>query len=39
MAKAKYIYGKGNSSIIISQIIQNYFQNKIQNLNILNKLN
>ena len=39
MAKAQYIYGKGNSSIIISQIIQNYFQNKIQNLNFLNKLN
>ena len=30
MAKSKNIYGKGNSRIIISQIIQNYFQNKIQ---------
>ena len=39
MAKAQYIYGKGNSRIIISQIIQNYFQNNIQNLNRLNKLN
>lgn len=39
MAKAQYIYGKGNSSIIISQIIQNYFQNKSQNLNVLDKLN
>jgi len=39
MAKVQYIYGKGNSRIIISEIIQNYFQNKSQNLNRLNKLN
>ena len=39
MAKVQYIYGKGNSSIIISQIIQNFFQNKLLNLNELNKLN
>ena len=39
MAKPKYIYGKGNSSIIISQIIQNYFQKKLQNLKQFNKLN
>jgi len=39
MAKAQYIYGKGNSSIIISQIIHNYFHNKFQNFNFLNKLN
>ena len=39
MAKRQNIYGKGNTSIIITQIIQNYFQNKLQNLNILNKLN
>ena len=39
MAKPQYIYGKGNSRIIITQIIQNYFQNKLQNLNKLKKLN
>ena len=39
MAKHQYIYGKGNTRIIITQIIQNYFQNKLQNLNNLNKLN
>ena len=39
MANPQFIYGKGNSSIIISQIIQNYFQNKSQNINNLNKLN
>ena len=39
MAKPKFIYGKGNSSIIISQIIQNYFQKKLQNLKKFNKLN
>ena len=37
IAKPKYIYGNGNSSIIISQIIQNYFQNNIQNS--INNLN
>ena len=36
MAKVQYIYGKGNSRIIISEIIQNYFQNQSQNLNKLN---
>ena len=35
MTKDKYIYGKGNSSIIISQIIKEYFHNKLQ-MNILN---
>ena len=39
MTKPQYIYGKGNSRIIITQIIQNYFQNKLQNLNKLKKLN
>ena len=39
MAKPQYIYGKGNSRIIITQIIQNYFQNKLQSSNILDKLN
>ena len=39
MAKAQSIYGKGNSRIIISNIIQNYFQNKFLNQNILSKLN
>jgi len=39
MGKVQYIYGKGNTSIIISKIIQNYFQNKSQNLNEVNKLN
>ena len=39
MAKRQYIYGKGNTRIIIAKIIQNYFQNKLQNLNIKNKLN
>jgi len=39
MAKVQYIYGKGNTSIIISEIIQNYFQNKSQNSKELNKLN
>ena len=39
MAKVQNIYGKGNSRIIISQIIQNFFQNKLSNLNELNKLN
>ena len=38
MAKVQYIYGKGNSSIIISHIIQNFFQNKLKNLNEMNKL-
>jgi UDP-N-acetylglucosamine 2-epimerase (non-hydrolysing) len=38
MAKPQYIYGKGNSRIIIAQIILNYFQNKL-NLNKLKKLN
>ena len=39
MAKPQFIYGKGNSRIIITQIIQNYFQNKLQSSNLLNKLN
>ena len=39
MAKVQNIYGKGNTSIIISEIIQNYFQNKSQNLDEINKLN
>ena len=40
MNKAKNIYGKGNSSLIISQIIQNYFTKKnISNSISLNKLN
>ena len=39
MAKAQSIYGKRKSRIIISNIIQNYFQDKFQNQNILNKLN
>ena len=30
MSTCKYVYGKGNSSIIISDIIKNYFENKIQ---------
>ena len=38
MAKVQYIYGKGNSSLIISHIIQNFFQNKLKNLNEMNKL-
>ena len=29
ISKPQYIYGKGNSSVIISKIIQNYFENKI----------
>ena len=39
MAKPKFIYGRGNSRIIITQIIQNYFQNKLHNSNILDKIN
>ena len=39
MAKPQFIYGKGNARIIISQIIQNYFQNKLKSLNTVNKLN
>ena len=31
MSKSKNIYGKGNSRIIISQIIENYFYNNRQN--------
>ena len=31
MSKLQYIYGKGDSRIIISQIIQNYFNNITQN--------
>ena len=30
MSTCKYVYGKGNSSIIISDIIKNFFENKIQ---------
>jgi hypothetical protein len=33
--KPKFIYGRGNSRIIITQIIQNYFQNKLHNSNTL----
>lgn len=39
MAKPQFIYGKGDSRIIIAQIIQNYFLNKTQSLNPANKLN
>ena len=39
MAKPQFIYGKGDSRIIIAQIIQNYFLNKTQSLNSANKLN
>ena len=39
MAKPQFIYGKGDSRIIIAQIIQNYFLNKTQSLNKINKLN
>ena len=31
ITKCKYLYGMGNSSIIISEIIKNYFENNIQN--------
>jgi len=31
ISKCQYLYGKGNSSFIISEIIKNYFQNNIQN--------
>ena len=31
ISKCKYIYGNGNSRMIISQIIENYFQNNLQN--------
>ena len=37
ISKPQYIYGKGNSSIIISQIIQNYFiNNKLNSISINN---
>ena len=39
MAKPQFIYGKGDSRIIIAQIIHNYFQNITQSLNEANKLN
>ena len=39
MAKPQFIYGKGDSRIKIAQIIQNYFQNKTQSLDTINKLN
>ena len=36
ISKPQDIYGKGNSRIIISQIIQDYFKNNIQNQNNIN---
>ena len=39
ITKPNDIYGKGNSSMIISQIIQNYFSNNLQNLDRLDYLN
>ena len=41
MTKPQNIYGKGNSRIIISQIIENYFQNKLKlkDLSLLNSFN
>jgi hypothetical protein len=40
MAQPHYVFGRGNSSLIISEIIENYFyNNQSTNSNILNKLN
>ena len=40
MAQPHYVFGKGNSSKIISEIIENYFKNKeLFNSNILNIFN
>ena len=36
ISKSQNIYGYGNSSIIISNIIENYFENKNENLNSYN---
>ena len=38
-AKCQYLYGKGNSSVIISEIIKNYFENNNQNSFAFNNLN
>ena len=32
ISKQRYIYGQGNSSVIISNIIQNYFNNSLLNI-------
>ena len=39
MAKQQYIYGKGNSSKIIIEIINNYFEKKLSKINEIDKLN
>ena len=39
ISKPKFVYGLGNSSIIISQLIQNYFENNVQHLNSSNYIN
>ena len=39
MSKPQYIYGKGNSSTIISEIINNYFSNNIRSSILFNKIN
>jgi len=39
MSKPQYLYGRGNSSIIISQIIDDYFNNSLKNSILFEKLN
>ena len=39
ISKPQFIYGKGNSSTIISDIIQNYFENNIEKKNSFKHLN
>lgn len=39
MSKPQYLYGKGNSSIIISQIIHDYFNNNLTNSFSVKNLN
>ena len=39
ISKCQYLYGKGNSSVIISKIIKNYFENNIQNSFSIDKPN
>ena len=39
ISKPQFIYGRGNSSMIISNIIQKYFNNNLQRTNSFNTFN